>query len=104
MKKRPPLCLEHVAWLIRKQIPEDIAFLKALYRDSPEMEALGQTARGFFEMIRNRDAAAWSQWLEAAAHSPLHRSRAGSNGIVLPSTLRSGFHRATAWWKDRYTG
>nr|WP_245536488.1 ISL3 family transposase [Terriglobus saanensis] len=71
IKRRPPLCLEHVAWLMLKADPRRHRFLKALYRDSSELESLGRTARGFFEMIRNRDAVAWPQWLEAAAHSPL---------------------------------
>jgi transposase len=71
VKTRPPLCLEHIAWLMLKADPRRHRFLKALYGTSPELEALGRTARGFFEMIRNRDAVAWPQWLEAAAHSPL---------------------------------
>ena len=71
MKRRPPLCLEHVAWLMLKADPRRHLFLKALYRTSSELEALGHAARGFFEMIRNRDAVAWPQWLESAAHSPL---------------------------------
>jgi transposase len=45
--------------------------LKALYRESSELESLGHTARGFFDMIRNRDAVAWPGWLESAMHSPL---------------------------------
>ena len=71
VRRRPPLCLEHVAWLMLKADPRRHRYLKELYRTSPELEALGRTARGFFEMIRNRDAVAWPQWLEAAAHSPL---------------------------------
>lgn len=71
VKRRPPLCLEHVAWLMLKADPRKHRFLKALYRNSSELEALGRTARGFFEMIRNRDAAAWPPWLESAMHSPL---------------------------------
>jgi transposase len=71
VKRRPPLCLEHVAWLMLKADPRRHRLLKALYRYSSELEALGHTARGFFEMIQDRDAAAWSQWLEAAAYSPL---------------------------------
>jgi transposase len=71
MMRRPPLCLEHVAWLMLKADSGRHRFLKALYKTSPELEALGHTARGFFEMIRNRDAAAWPQWLEDATLSPL---------------------------------
>jgi transposase len=71
MKRRPPLCLEHVAWLMLKADPRRHRFLKALYRESSELESLGHTARGFFEMIRNREAVAWPGWLENAMHSPL---------------------------------
>ena len=71
VKKRPPLCLGHVAWLMLKADPQRQRYLKALYRASPELKALGSTARGFFEMIRKRVAAAWPSWLEAAMHSPL---------------------------------
>jgi transposase len=70
-KRRPPLCLEHVAWLMLKADPQRHRYLKALYRTSPELKALGHTARGFFEMIRKRDAVAWPGWLENAMHSPL---------------------------------
>ena len=104
VKRRPPLCLEHVAWLMLKADPQRQRYLKALYRTSSELESLGRTARGFFEMIRKRNAVAWPGWLEAAMHSPLHPSRAGLNEIEAPSTPRSGFHGATAWWKDRSTG
>jgi transposase len=54
-----------------KADPRRHRFLKALYRESSELESLGHTARGFFEMIRNRDAVAWPGWLENAMHSPL---------------------------------
>jgi transposase len=71
VKTRPPLCLEHVAWLMLKADPQRHRYLRALYRTSPELKALGQTARGFFEIIRKHDAAAWPGWLGAAMHSPL---------------------------------
>jgi transposase len=54
-----------------KADPQRHRYLKALYRISPELKELGHTARGFFEMIRKRDAAGWPGWLEAAMHSPL---------------------------------
>ena len=60
-----------VAWLMLKADPRRHRLLKTLHATSPELVSLGYTARGFFEMIRNRDAAAWPQWLEAATHSPL---------------------------------
>jgi transposase len=54
-----------------KADPQRHRYLRALYRTSPELQALGQTARGFFEIIRKHDAAAWPGWLGAAMHSPL---------------------------------
>ena len=71
MKRTPPLCLEHVAWLMLKADPRRHRLLKTLYATSPELESLGSTARGFFEMIRTRDSEAWPQWLVTASHSPL---------------------------------
>jgi transposase len=71
VKRRPPLCLEHVAWLMLKADPHRHRYVKALYQTSPALKALGHTARGFFEMIRKRDVLAWPGWLEAAIHSPL---------------------------------
>ena len=100
-KRRPPLCLEHVAWLLLKADPLIHRFLKALYRKSSELESLGHTARGFFEMIRNRDAVAWHNGLRLRRTPHWHRSRAGLNEIAVPSTL---LHGATGWWKDTYTG
>jgi transposase len=42
-----------------------------LYRRSPQIAALAQTAREFFRIIRQRDAAAWPEWQQSAANSPL---------------------------------
>jgi len=71
VKRRPPLCLDHVAWLMLKADPRRHRFLEALYSTSSELEAIGHTARGFFEMIRKHDAVAWPRWLEDAMQSPL---------------------------------
>ena len=53
-----------------KANPLKHSYLKALFRASPEIAALAHTARGLFDIIRKRDAAAWSDWLEAAERSP----------------------------------
>ena len=53
-----------------KADPGKHRYLKALYRASPELASLGKIARGFFEIIRNRDASAWPAWLQKAMRSP----------------------------------
>jgi transposase len=85
-------------------VPNRCQTPKALYRTSPELKALGHTARGFFEMIRKHDAAAWPGWLEAAMHSPLASfgRRLERDRNAVDAALR--FHGATAWCKDRSTG
>ena len=104
MKRRPPLCLEHVAWLMRKADARRHRLLKTLYATSPELDSLGSAARGFLEMIRNRDAAALPQWLEAASHSPLasFARRLERDRSAVDAGL--GFRGAMEWWKDRSTG
>ncbi len=62
---------QRVAWLMLKAEPSRHRYLRALYRTSPEIASLGQTARKLFEILRNHDAAAWPEWLDTAAHSPL---------------------------------
>jgi transposase len=70
-KRRSPLCLEKVAWLMLKTTPRRSPFLKALYRASAELKSLARAARSFFEMIRKRDASPWPAWLQMALRSPL---------------------------------
>ena len=70
VKKSPPASPQRIAWLILKANPQRHRYLKALLRASPEIAALAHTARGLFDIIRKRDAAAWPGWLEAAEHSP----------------------------------
>ncbi len=71
VKQKAPICLEHVAWLMLKVNPRRCQFLKVLYRASPEMKSMGQAARRLFEILRNRRAAAWPEWLDQARNSPL---------------------------------
>jgi transposase len=61
---------QRIAWLMLKANPIENRYLKALYRASPEIASLAHVARGLFEIIRKRDAAAWPTWLEAAESSP----------------------------------
>jgi transposase len=70
-KRRSPLCLEKVAWIMLKTTPQRSPFLKALYRASAELKSLARVAKSFFEMIRKRDASRWPAWLQMALHSPL---------------------------------
>ena len=71
VKRRSPLCLEKVAWLMLKTTPRKSPFLKALYRASAELKSLGRVAKILFEMIRKRDASPWPAWLQMAMRSPL---------------------------------
>ncbi len=70
LKRLPPASPQRIAWLMLKANPLKHRYLKALFRASPEIAALAHTARGLFDIIRKRDAAAWSDWLEAAERSP----------------------------------
>ncbi len=70
-KRRSPLCLEKVAWMMLKTTSRRSPFLKALYRTSAELKSLARAARNFFEMIRKRDASLWPAWLQMALRSPL---------------------------------
>jgi transposase len=70
-KKTLSVSPQHVAWLMLKGNTSRYRYLKALYRASPELAALGKVARELFDILKQRDAAAWPRWLEAAAHSPL---------------------------------
>jgi transposase len=70
-KRRSPLCLEKLAWMMLKTTPRRSPFLKALYRASAELKSLARTATIFFEMIRKRDASLWPAWLQMALRSPL---------------------------------
>lgn len=69
-KRSIPIGHQRIAWLMLKADPLKNSYLKALYRASPEISEIAHTARGLFEIIRKRDAAAWPAWLEAAERSP----------------------------------
>lgn len=70
-KRAAPVSLQRIAWLMLKVDPLRNRYVKALYRRSPEIAALGQTARRLFEILRSHDAAGWPRWLDAASQSPL---------------------------------
>lgn len=72
-KRSIPIGHQRIAWLMLKADPLKNRYLKALYRASPEISEIAHTARGLFEIIRKRDAAAWPAWLEAAEQSPYAR-------------------------------
>ena len=71
IKRRSPLCLEKVAWIMLKTTSQRSPFLKALYRASAELKSLARVAKSFFEMIRKRNASRWPAWLQMALRSPL---------------------------------
>lgn len=68
-KRSTPIGHQRSAWLMLKADPPKNRYLKALYRASPEISEIAHTARGLFEIIRKRDAAAWPAWLESAEQS-----------------------------------
>jgi len=60
-----------VAWLLLKQ-PEDArSYLEELCRRSPDIATCASLAREFCRIIRQRDAAAWLRWRDAATTSLL---------------------------------
>ena len=70
--RRPlPVSPQRVAWLMLKADLTRHRYLKKLYQSSPEIALLGAAARKLFEMIRKRNPADWTQWLELAESSPL---------------------------------
>jgi transposase len=70
-KKRSPLCLERVAWMMLKTTSRKSPFLRALYRASAELKSMARAAKSFFEMIRERNKSLWPGWLQTALNSPL---------------------------------
>ena len=60
-----------VAWLLLKQPEEARSYLEELYRRSSEIATCASLAREFCRIIRQRDAAAWLCWRDAAPASPL---------------------------------
>jgi transposase len=62
-----------VAWLLLKQPEAARSYLEKLYRRSPEIATCASLAREFCRILRQRDAAAWVSWREAATASPLAR-------------------------------
>jgi transposase len=73
VKKSIPIGHQRIAWLMLKADPLKSRHLKSLYRASPEIAEVACTARGLFEIIRKRDAAAWSAWLDGAEKSSYAR-------------------------------
>jgi len=61
----------NVTWQILKDPEEAQTLLAEIYRRSPEIAAFAATAREFFRIIRERDAAAWPEWQRTASTNPL---------------------------------
>ena len=60
-----------VTWLLLKQPEEARLYLEELCGRSPEIASCASLAREFCRILRQRDAAAWSQWRDAASWGPL---------------------------------
>jgi transposase len=69
--RQPRISPRKATWDLLKEPPQAKPFLDELYRRSPHIAALAQTAREFFRIIRERDAAAWPEWQQSAAAGPL---------------------------------
>jgi transposase len=69
--RQPRISPRKATWDLLKEPPQAKPFLDELYRRSPQIAALAQTAREFFRIIRERDAAAWPEWQQSAAAGPL---------------------------------
>jgi transposase len=71
--KPPRSSPRQVAWLLLKQPEEARSYLEELNRRSPGIATCASLAREFCRTLRQRDAAAWVAWREAAITSPLAR-------------------------------
>jgi len=67
MKSSP----RHIAWLILTEPDRARPYLEQLYRDSPLIAATASAAREFARIIRSRDSASWSNWLQSAQTTAL---------------------------------
>jgi transposase len=61
----------HVAWLMLTEPDSARSYLERVYRDSPLIAATASAAREFHRIVRNRDFAAWSGWLQSAQSTGL---------------------------------
>jgi transposase len=61
----------HIAWLILTEPETARPYLEQLYRDSSLIAATASAARAFARIIRNRDSASWSNWLQSAQTTAL---------------------------------
>ncbi len=69
--RQPRMSPRKAAWQVLKQPEQAQPFLDELYRRSPQISALAATAREFCRIIRERDAAAWTEWRRNAVTGPL---------------------------------
>jgi transposase len=71
LKRSHPLSPKQVAWLMLKVDPLRSKYLTALSESSPELASIAKVAKSLFDLLRSRDAKAWTEWIEAASRSPL---------------------------------
>ena len=71
LKRTQPLSPKQVAWLMLKVDPSRSKYLTALSESSPELASIAKVAKSLFDLLRNRYAKAWTEWIEAASRSPL---------------------------------
>ncbi|WP_419805933.1 transposase [Terriglobus sp.] len=70
-KRTHPVSPHQIAWLMLKVDPARSRYLTALCEFSPELASIARVARSLFNLLRTRNAQAWSDWSEGAEHSPL---------------------------------
>lgn len=70
-KRTHPVSPHQIAWLMLKVDPARSKYLTALCQFSPELASIARVARSLFNLLRTRNAHAWSDWSESAEHSPL---------------------------------
>lgn len=61
------------AWLLLQQPKEAKTYIDSLSHRCPEIAATAAVAREFFRMVRQRDAQAWTAWLQLARTTALAR-------------------------------
>lgn len=71
LKRSHPLSPKQVAWLMLKVDQSRSKYLTVLAESSPELASIANVAKSLFDLLRNRDAGRWTEWIEAARRSPL---------------------------------
>ncbi len=71
LKRSYPLSPKQLAWLMLKVDTSRSKYLTALSVASAELASIARVAKSLFDLLRNRDCNAWTEWIEAAKRSPL---------------------------------